>query len=391
MQRKSPLTSTLCAIAIAVAGAALLAPAARAAELGEASVRSYIGQQLAADIELVSLTPDEVNGLQVRLAPADVYQGASITINPALTTAHLAVVRREQRQFLHITTLKAVDAGYLHLFLELGVPGHFDVRAATLWLQPDPHPAPPPAPLVVAVPVAGSAASAAGLEAAAETALRAGRPGASRAASGHPARDVVGHDAVGAAPAGTKFGPESSRAIPRHALAVPPAVRAPAGAACATNDIRPSAKECVVLDRQNAALSDKLVELEGKVKVLQTALDGKRAPDSNAVPDNKPMRAHIPPRAGAAAGASRPGLAKLKYKKEKPVETGPDMVTVAAAGGVLLLALAGGGYYWLRRRKQAGQDRAPLKIWQGWRRKKGATATPEEAPRAEEDALNQSQ
>ncbi|MES2117632.1 MAG: hypothetical protein V4578_20885, partial [Pseudomonadota bacterium] len=61
------MTSTLCALAVACA--ALQTPAARAAELGEASVRSYIGQQLAADIELVSLTPDEVNGLQVRLAP----------------------------------------------------------------------------------------------------------------------------------------------------------------------------------------------------------------------------------------------------------------------------------------------------------------------------------
>ena len=105
MQRTSGLVSTRCALACAGS----LAPAVRAAELGEASVRSFIGQQLAADIELVSLAPDEVAGLQVRLAPVDVYQGASITMNPALATVHLSVVRRDQRQFLHNTTPKPVD------------------------------------------------------------------------------------------------------------------------------------------------------------------------------------------------------------------------------------------------------------------------------------------
>lgn len=398
MQRRPPLTSTLCALAVACA--ALQTPAARAAELGEASVRSYIGQQLAADIELVSLTPDEVNGLQVRLAPADVYQGASITMNPALATVHLSVVRREQRQFLHITTLKAVDASYLHLFLELGVAGRYDVRAATLWLQADPHPAPPPPPLALAPAVAGSAAaqtagsaaSTADLDAAAAAALRTARSRTSLAAPGHGVREAVSHEAgegaarqAGAsnARATPTADPVPSPAVKHRALAVPPAMHGQADAVCGANATRPSAKECVVLDRRSAALSSKLVELEDKVKVLQTALDGKAARDS------KPAPARIAPK--AAAGASRPGHAKLKYKKEKPVEGGPDMVTVAAASGAALLALAGAGYYWLRRRKQAGQDRAPLKIWQGWRGKKAGAATAGEAPPMAEDALNQSQ
>ncbi|HEU4842653.1 MAG TPA: hypothetical protein VFT05_00190 [Burkholderiaceae bacterium] len=394
------MSSTLCAIAVACA--ALLTPAARAAELGEASVRSYIGQQLAADIELVSLTPDEVNGLQVRLAPADVYQGASITMNPALATVHLSVVRREQRQFLHITTLKAIDASYLHLFLELGVAGRYDVRGATLWLQADPHPAPPPAPLTVAAPVsanataqaAGSVASAAELEAAA-AALRTARSRASLAvplASSHAVREAVGHEAGDAAArqagepnarSALMADPVPSPAVKHRVLAVLPVVHGQADAVCGSRVVRPSAKECVVLDRRNAALSSKLVELEDKVKVLQTALEGKAAQDS------KPARPRIPPR--AVADASRPGHAKLKYMKEKPVESGPDMVTVAAASGAVLLALAGAGYYWLRRRKQAGLDRAPLKIWQGWRRKKGGEATSGGAPHIAEDALNQSQ
>lgn len=413
MQRKPRLVSTLCALACA----ASLAPAARAAELGEASVRSFIGQQLAADIELVSLTPDEVAGLQVRLAPVDVYQGASITMNSALATVHLSVVRRDQRQFLHITTLKPIDANYVHLFLELGVPGHYDVRAATLWLQPDPHPAPPPAPVVAAPAPQPAAASPAELDAAAEAALRAARVRAARASAASPVRTpraATAATAAGATEAGgvarvagvadsgatadIHTGSAAAAGGRRHAPAVPPADHGQSTVACAPQAVRPNARECVALDRRSAALTEKLVALEDKVKVLQSALDGQAASDGKPTPvsqttadgkpapDSKPARAHVPPR----PGASRPASTRLKYKKEPPAETGPDMTTMVAGGGALLLALAGGGYYWLRRRKQGGAARAPLKIWQGWRRKKGAEAVADDA-QPEKDALDQAQ
>src|SRR5471030_1085763 len=106
MQRRPPLKTMIRACAYACA--ALLATAGQAAELGDVTVRSYIGQPLAADIELVSLAPDEINALQVRLALPDVFRGANIGMNPALSTVRMSVVRREQRQFLHITTTQPV-------------------------------------------------------------------------------------------------------------------------------------------------------------------------------------------------------------------------------------------------------------------------------------------
>ncbi|MRW91185.1 hypothetical protein GJ699_14410, partial [Duganella sp. FT80W] len=124
--------------------------AAQAAELGEVAPHSYIGQPLAVDIELGSLTPEEVSGLQVRLADANVYRGANVTMNPALASVRLQVERRGARQVLHVSTTRAVEADYLHLFVELGVPGKQEVRLATIWLQRDPN---PPAPVVVAPPV----------------------------------------------------------------------------------------------------------------------------------------------------------------------------------------------------------------------------------------------
>jgi pilus assembly protein FimV len=127
-----------------------LAGAVQAAELGDIAPRSYIGQPLAVDIELVSLTPEEMANLPVRLAQADVYRAANAAINPALSSVRMQVEKRGQKQILHVTTTRAVEAEYLHLYVELGVPGKSDVRLATVWLQRDPNPPPPPAPVQVA-------------------------------------------------------------------------------------------------------------------------------------------------------------------------------------------------------------------------------------------------
>jgi pilus assembly protein FimV len=140
-----PLKSLLTSIcALAVAGATL---GVSAAELGDIAPRSYIGQPLAVDIDLVALTPEEVAGLQVRLADGNVYRGANVTMNPALASVRMQVERRGTRSVLHVTTTRAVDADYVHLYVELGVPGKQDVRLATVWLQKDPN---PPAPVAVA-------------------------------------------------------------------------------------------------------------------------------------------------------------------------------------------------------------------------------------------------
>lgn len=149
MQRFTP-THLLRGLACAV----LLAPAgitANAAELGDVSARSFIGQPLSADIELVALAPDEVNALQVRLARPDVFRGANITMNPALSSVRMSVVKRDQKQFLHVTTTRAIDADYVHMYVELSAAGRQDVRLATVWLQADPNPPAPPAPVTASV------------------------------------------------------------------------------------------------------------------------------------------------------------------------------------------------------------------------------------------------
>jgi pilus assembly protein FimV len=490
--RLKPLSSFI------LAGAALLASAAQAAELGDIAPRSYIGQPLAVDIELTALAPDEIAGLQARLARADVYRGANVTMNPALSTVRMELVKRDQKQFLHVTTTRAIDADYVHLYVTLAAAGRQEVRLATVWLQADPNPAPPPAPPVAATPpvplasamtptqaeqiaaqaradraLAAKAAAATATAAAASAAptsvappvrdrtrpapmpsmheSEVGVPGAVRAAAvaagasiaaapepvrrTPPAsvRDLPERIAgVLVTPAGKPVKPSASQEgstaegavplpvaqalLPLPPLPLPKGVKRPASpAACAPSGI--SAKECVALDNHHAALSSKLVELEGKMKVLQGALGGAaaRSPTPPAVPAKAPPSAAAPVAAPASAGAhgasssaaasaasapaktvaptasasagsasaSAPAkqvrvLPKLKYKKEKPVEKPTDYTLPLAAGAVGLLALAGAGLIYLRKRK-AGGGRGPLKIWQGFRKKKAPESKPEEA------------
>ncbi|MYM85222.1 LPXTG cell wall anchor domain-containing protein, partial [Duganella sp. FT50W] len=206
--------------------------------------------------------------------------------------------------------------------------------------------------------------------------------------------------------------------LPLAPLPLPQGVRRPA--ACAPSGA--SAKECVALDAHNAVLSSKLTELEGKMKALQGALGGTAAAKSSspqgavapAVAASVPaaasasassasasLTATVGPEAHAAkaaAGAAASAasmvappvatkqvrvLPKLKYKKEKTPEpqtaqtaqTAQTEYTLVAAAGVGLLALLGGGWLWWRRRKSG---RGPLKIWQGFRRKRDAESGPED-------------
>ncbi|MFD2366174.1 FimV family protein [Pseudoduganella sp. GCM10020061] len=205
---------------------ALSAPCTlNAAELGEPVVKSHVGQQLVADIELL---PDEGGAVRAYIAHDDVYRGANIARSPVIDTLHMSVMRRDGRQFLHITSIKPVEAAYLHLFLDLAENGKLSIRPATLWLQPV-----PPAPVRVAAP----------------------------------------------APAPVPAPQAQRKPEPVPAKAPPPRPRPP--------DLA-----CQALDYTNAQLSAQIVDLEEKVKALQYAIDmqGTR-PVARPVQPRKPAAA----------------------------------------------------------------------------------------------------
>ncbi len=361
MQRSAATTTAprrLGAIAIA----ALACAGAGAAELGEVALRSYIGQPLVADIELGALAPDEVAGLQVRLASPDVYRGANIGMHPALQTVQISIVRREQRQYLHITSQRRIDADYLHLYLEMSAGGRSAVRAATLWLTPDPTPAPAPALPAAAPAAAAAAAAAAAPEAAPSAALIAAR---ARAAMPQPPATVP------AAPP-AKAPPGHAAPVRSAAMPVPIAKPQRAAASCAPGSAG-EAKVCLALDQKNAALTSKLVELEGKIKVLQQEfLPAQGAPAAQpvrALPAVKPK----PKALGAAAAA----------KKTPSADSTP--VALWAGAAVAALLLIGLATYLYLRRKKAAAPSEPSKYWvllrKPFRRKKAPEEV--EAPAVE--------
>ncbi len=327
---------------------------ARAAELGEARVSSHIGQPLVADIEL-AMVDDPSQTVAVRVASPEVYQGAGIAVPPALASLNLSVMRREGRQFLHVTSLRPVDSEHLHLYLELTDRGQRTVRLATLWLTPDPNPAPPPVP--APVPVARAETAAASAPALPPAPVR--KPAAVRKPQPVPAAHaedrVEEEDAKQPAPARPRAHARPAAAplpLPMHA---PPAA---APAAC-TQQVE-QAKVCAALDGKNAELTAKIGTLEGKVKSLQATFGAAPAAAAPApAPEAASAAASAPAPAPAPAVAPEPPgpkpisaikpLVPRKHKTPPPEpESGLPWGWIGA-GAALLLAL-GGAAMLLRRR-----------------------------------------
>ncbi len=306
---------------------------APAAELGEPRVSSFIGQPLVADIELTMLE-DAGAPVQVRLAHPDVYRGANIGMPPVLSTLKFSVMRRDGRQFLHVTSLKPVEPAHLHLYLELADGAQRSVRLATLWLSPDPQPAPPPAPLAPLLPVAAPPAPArAAVPEPVQPRVEKPVPAPVRK---QPVVAAVPRKARVVAPPATQ--PATQLASKPKLVPAPVAALAPAPAACMPQ-AHPEQNACAVLEAKNAVLRGQLDQLEDKVKLLQVAM-------------------------GAAPAAVLPAAAPIRPKKKQaaaPPEAGTPWLLV---GGALagLLALVAGGLALLRRKKAGKGGAAPRRV-----------------------------
>ncbi len=300
---------------------ALACHAGHAAELGDAMVSSYIGQPLAADIELTGLA-DPGATIVVRNASLDVYRGANIALSPVLSNLALSVVRRDGRQFLHLSSTRPVDAAYLHLFLELVEGGKANVRGTTLWLVADPAPPPPkPVPVALAPPSPKPTPVAAPvMQAEPEPVL--------------PVRKPVREITLGKAPP-----------------------------TCA--QVEEQAKACAATEYKNGLLSAQVVELEEKVRQLQQIIDdrsGASASASAAVSADASAMAKAAAAASAASAASAHAPAKPAVPPPPPKAAKKDsggFPWLLVLGGVAVLAAAGGGVFFVLKRLKAKGKAAP--------------------------------
>jgi pilus assembly protein FimV len=340
-----------------------VALSASGAELGEVSVRSHIGQQLSADIELVDLSAADLADLQVRLASADVFAGARVSMNPALAGLNMSVYKNGARRMLHLTTLQPVNAELVHIFFELGSGGRQIVRTASLWMTPEP---PGAARAVAAASVPAAPAAAAVAVPVAPAVTRSASPATA------PAPDIIAVTSPAvtgpvAAPSATRAAPartpaarplpvrsthdspdeEMMKAAAEHAFAAraPKPVAQPARLAiapapprlveaCSPALVEARAQQCAAMDASNKELTTKLVDLEGKVKRLQTALVAAPAASSAAGPTPaSKVPAAAPSSAPKMAGAAAPSPLKVSTVDAPPTASKAAAADATPAAG----------------------------------------------------------
>lgn len=327
----------------------LAASAVGAVELGDAHLRSFIGQPLSADIELTGLAGDAP--VQAGLADADVYRGASIAMHPALAAANITTFRRDGRRYLHISSSMPMKSDHIPIFFTLTENGQKSVRQATLWLTPDPNPAPPPPPPAppVPAPVPVAIAAPAPVIAAAPAIV-------APVATPAPAPKVVLPKIVPALP----FIPIP--AAVRHPVTLR---RAPPAAVCASHPAASSETDsCAALDAKNAALNAHLAELEDKVKQLSALQVTAPAPVAlAAAPLVKPP-------------AAKPLPPKLVPMGSAPPEhdTGRPMLIIGIVAALILSLAAGLGVMLMRQKKKAKLKRKVTELV-------AADASPPSAPK----------
>lgn len=123
-----------------------------AAGLGRLNVLSALGQPLVGEIELVSVSREELGSLSARLASQDAYQQANLQYNPALVGARVTVERRPTGQhFLKIISTRPISEPFIDVLVEVTWASGRLSREYTALLDP-PGVAPAPAPMIAATP-----------------------------------------------------------------------------------------------------------------------------------------------------------------------------------------------------------------------------------------------
>jgi pilus assembly protein FimV len=115
---------------------ALLFSNAYAAGLGKLTVLSSLGQPLRAEIELTSVSKDEVGALVAKLASSDAFRQANIEFHPALLSLRFAVEQRGGKQLIRISSTQPVNEPFVDMLLELGGPNGRLIREYTFLLDP---------------------------------------------------------------------------------------------------------------------------------------------------------------------------------------------------------------------------------------------------------------
>src|SRR5450830_1558513 len=106
----------------AVASAILLgisAQHAQALSLGQISVRSVLGEPLAAEIDILDINADEAGTLTTKVASPDAFKLAGLDYNAALTNLRATLQKRpDGRPYIKLSGDRPVNDPYVDMILE---------------------------------------------------------------------------------------------------------------------------------------------------------------------------------------------------------------------------------------------------------------------------------
>jgi pilus assembly protein FimV len=122
---------------VALAAGCLWATQAAALGLGRLNVQSALGETLKAEIDVTSITPDELSTLKLRVAPPEAYRAAGVEYNSALASSQVELQKRaDGRQVLRVTSDRAVIEPFVDVILEATWSTGRLVREYTMLFDP---------------------------------------------------------------------------------------------------------------------------------------------------------------------------------------------------------------------------------------------------------------
>lgn len=121
-------------LAVGLALASQLAPAAG---FGKINVGSALGQPLAAEIDLLNVSQDDVAGMQVRLASPDAFREANVEMSPDLASVKFSIEKRPNGQsYIKVTSTQPISEPALNLLVEVVWPSGRLLRDYPVLLNP---------------------------------------------------------------------------------------------------------------------------------------------------------------------------------------------------------------------------------------------------------------
>lgn len=180
--------------AVAIALLAGVSVAAQAAGLGKLTVTSALGQVLAAEIDLVSLQPGELDSLTARVASPESYRDARIEYSSVLRLLRFSVEKRAGGQpYIKLTSVAPINEPFVDVLIEVTWPAGRLQREYPILLDPPGFAeskatapvaaASAPAPAPAATPAPAPAPADSGAPSASQE-LAAAAPGAAKEAPG---------------------------------------------------------------------------------------------------------------------------------------------------------------------------------------------------------------